>query len=158
MTIKFKYSLNIHLNFMVSFPSIFTSSSYKSSIFTSYLQEGSSLVHFTFCIFLKTNKKTSPQKLNQYLLEMDDKQRNYKHQGMRAWLQSKHKGNMKALHGGPPWNRRECGSQGSESSPWAPEAVSPRPSLLPSFLPPLPLSLSVLSLSSHCPSLYPHLL
>lgn len=39
------------------FPLILISSSYKSSIFTSYLQEGSSLVHFTFCIFLKTNKK-----------------------------------------------------------------------------------------------------
>lgn len=66
------------------FPLTFISSSYKSSIFTSYLQEGSSLVHFTFCIFLKTNKKnTSPQKLNQYLLEMDNKQRNYKYQGMK---------------------------------------------------------------------------
>lgn len=63
--IKFNYFSNAY---NIS-PLILIRSSYKSSIFTSYLQEGSSLVHFTFCIFLKTNKqKNRPTKIKSVLI------------------------------------------------------------------------------------------
>ena len=126
--IQMLIKLDIYLNFMIFSHWYSLALLTKVTFFTSYLQEGSSLVHFTFCIFLKTNKKTSPQKLNQYLLEMDDKQRNYKYPGMKPGLQSKHKGNPRALACASLRNRRDHPTLLFVQLPRLPSSQPPAPS------------------------------
>lgn len=133
--IQMLIKLDIYLNSMIFSHWYSLALLTKVRFFTSYLQEGSSLVHFTFCIFLKTNKKTSPQKLNQYLLEMDDKQRNYKYPGMKPGLQSKHKGNPRALACASLWTGGTTPHSCLSSSPtFLPPNLQPRP-LAPSISP-----------------------